>query len=151
LESPSSGAPLDLGRPLPGGPPATVEVTARRGPSGGVVLSDHDAQDPARSGWAVRALADGRLVAATFDGRGGSTTATSAAGTWPQGTWAHLAVVADGGGLGVFMDGVEVARAAGPIRLAASSSTAWVGAGRGAPELPVTVDALRISPAARYP
>ncbi len=145
-----AGAPLDLGVPGPGAAPATVELTARA--AGEVPLFvDHDQADPARAGWSVRRTADGRVVASTFDGAGGESTVTTPAGVWPDGAWRHVAVVASGGELSVRLDGQERGRV-GPLRLAGSSSTAWVGAARTgtiSAGAPLAVDNLRLSDRAR--
>lgn len=155
LLAPSVGAPIDLGRPGPASAPATLELTARRdGAGAGTLFMDHEGSDPRRAGLFLRVLDDGRLVANTYDGQGRVSSATTAVSPWSGAQWAHIAVVLEAMDLAIFVDGVEAARATGPLRLAGSSSTAWVGAARdrgmARQGFVGAIDELRISDQARY-
>lgn len=155
VEAYSAGAmasPIRLGARAVTSIPATVEMTLRP-QNPGTLYSDHDRRR--RSGVEIRALAGGALAVSSYDGMGGTSSATSAAGALPSGTWGHVAVVLDAAtGLRLLIDGQLAATDAGPLRFAASSSTAWIGAARtGTVAVDVwtgAVDALRISNAARY-
>lgn len=147
--------PLDLGFLGVASLPATVELSVRR-EGEGVVYSDHDRLDQARRGLEVRTAADGQVIATTYDGAGGASSATTAAGALPAGAWTHLAVTLTTNELTIHVDGSIAAREMGTVRFAASSSTALIGAARtgtvGAttPLGGFAVDELRLSRGARY-
>lgn len=153
---------IDVGRPLPPPGPATLELTLRKdGPAFGargraVLVSDQDFLDPSTHGLRLLVLDDGRLVVSTRDAVGATHTATSAGATIGDGTWYHVAATVDPAGLALFVDGVEVVRAAGPLIWTASSSTAWVGAEREGPggqaihRFNGAMDEVRVSDVVRY-
>ncbi|MBK6688938.1 MAG: hypothetical protein IPG45_31010 [Deltaproteobacteria bacterium] len=142
-------------------PNATVELTFRRtgaafdARGAGVLYSDR--ATPAGRGFRVSVLDDGRLVAATRDGVGGTSTASTAPGLVVDGAWHHVAVtVSAANGLRIFVDGAQTAQQLGALSWTASSSTAWVGAEReqGAADAIYrfngAVDEVRVSNTLRY-
>lgn len=154
---------IDIARLGAAPPTATLELTVRKdGPAFGArgraaLISDVDLSDPAGAGVRVLLLDDGTLAVSTRDGSGATSTASSAAGAIGNGTWYHVAATVDpAGGLGLFVDGVEVARTPGPVAWTASSSTTWVGAEREGPSgdaihrLDGAVDEVRVSDVVRY-
>lgn len=142
-------------------PNATVELTVRKAGAAydtrgaGVLYSDR--ATPGGRGFRISVLDDGRLVAATRDGTGGTTTASTAVGVLANGAWHHVAVmVSAANGLRIFVDGAQSAQQLGALQWTASSSTAWVGAERqqGAADAIYrfngSVDEVRVSNTLRY-
>ncbi len=144
--------------PAPGN--ATFEMTVRKagaafnGRTRAVLYSDRDALAPG-PGVRLLALDDGSLFFETRSAAGLVTSATAAAAL-TNGTWAHVAAtVSTAAGLRLFVDGVQVAQAAGPIQWTASSSTAWIGAQREGAGGAIyrffgDIDEVRISNTVRY-
>ncbi len=152
---------IDTVSAAPAPPDATIELTVRKdgpafeGRGRGTLFSDFDTTDPNRVGFSMVVANDGMLIAQTRNAAGQTTTASSAVGRLTNGVWYHVsATISGSGGLGLFVDGTEVARANGAPNWTASSSTAWVGAAReGAGainRLDGAVDEVRVSNVVRY-
>jgi hypothetical protein len=149
----SPGAALDSGLILVPGP-ATIELSARRtgdafgGAGYGVLVADREERGP---GLELRLHDDGRLEFVTFSGTATTSVQTSA-GTLAADQWGHVAVSTNGTDVSLRLDGEIVAT--GTVSWTASSSTAWVGAGRqdtGPRQgLNGDVDEIRFSDVARY-
>ena len=155
VAAPSPGRPMAL-TTLAGGAPFTAELSVRPSRVADAVLwTSRDRRDPAARGLELRLLPDGALSAATFDGAGNTSSATTAAGQLVAGGWTHVAVVGSGAGLAVFVEGQEQARDGGALVYAASSTVTWIGAARTGTVadgfFEGAVDEVRFSGAARYP
>jgi hypothetical protein len=138
---------------------ATIEMTVRKagpafqGRTRAVLYSDRDLLAPG-PGIRLLVLDDGSLFLETR-GNAGAVTSATAAAALANGTWAHVAATVHAtNGLRLFVDGAQVATAAGPIAWTASSSTAWIGAqreGAGAiHRFNGDIDEVRVSNNVRY-
>lgn len=139
--------PLDTGTSLPGALPVTVELSVRPDTIPATLIANHSSGDPL--GFELRALGDGRLVATSFDGVGGVSSATTTQPALASNQWAHVAVVLDASGMELWVEGSSEAQLTGTPVWAATASTAWIGGTRGL--FSGRVDEVRISDTPRYP